>query len=163
MLTNNFAACSLAIFGGSNASIVVLSGGSSTFFAEKALQAPRMLSAYGSGVSQVHIVVGSSSDAPTSGDHCLVSDVTSSLTFVSGASSNGVSDGKCNHTISATFRNDSASNVSVSEIALYYDNYFGNNIELCQSGMGLMLSRDVIDTVTIAPGKTATFTVNIAI
>ena len=142
---------------GNTVNVTTVSGDTRSIDSTSLTEYAFLFKEYGQSVQNTHIVLGSSSVAPVVTDHCLGTDVTDSLTLVSGNMSNAVTSGTgyvC--TITATFRNDTAADVSVSEIGVTANLALNN-------GCNFMVSRDVIETVTIQPGKTATFTVTITI
>lgn len=156
MLVNNFHKYMYGYMSGNTAYITMVNGGAGSITASQLLQYGFPFKKYGKEVQTVYIALGSSSLAPADTDHCIGTDVTASLTLVGGNVSNAVISGTgyvCS--ITATFRNDTAADVSVSEIGAY----IYHNVGVAY----FMVSRDVIETVTIRPGKTATFTVTITL
>ena len=95
------------------------------------------------------IGLGTGNTAESSSDYCLDS-FTNALTYVTGVASN--QNGLTN--LTATFENNTSSNVVIKEIGVYLD----------MSGWSFMMARKVLSSpVTVAPGATKSFTARIDI
>ena len=101
------------------------------------------------------LVVGSGTTAPTIQDYAIESPV--SLDLISNTFSIAPStSSNYMETIQSTFKNNGNTDVTVSEVGLYVD----GNGEWSGTHTA-MVAREVIPPVTIAPGKTYTFSMTI--
>lgn len=104
-----------------------------------------------------HVYIGSGSDPATADDTELT--LISTLTLIGEEAIEGTSTGRSYEdrqisAYTATYRNDTDSNVIVSEVGVAI-RFTGMNYQ----NEYALLSRDVINPVTIAPGKTYAFSV----
>ena len=104
------------------------------------------------------ICLGSGSDPAAADDYSLGSRITT-LTLVSEEATEGAYNSRSyeDHMISAytaTFRNDTENTITVAEVGVIVE---FNQVWL--GGEYILLSRDVINPVSIAPGKTYAFSV----
>lgn len=109
-------------------------------------------------VARMNLVVGSGTTAPTSADYVMESEI-SSLTVVSSSNSGNRSPISYAqdyiHSCSKTYKNSTANPITVSEVGIYISNV--NNIGT------FLIAREVLETpVTIAPGKTYSFSMVVA-
>lgn len=115
-------------------------------------------------VSQIfqraELVVGTGSNPPDAGDYSIT-NADAGLTVVTKTGTNDSTSPSYEQgyiaIFSKTYRNDTGSNVTINEVAiktLAMDIYSSPQFEL-------IIARDVIDPVTIAPGEAYTFTMYI--
>lgn len=111
-------------------------------------------------LSNMHIVVGSGNTAPTSSDKAMESEVTD-LTVISTTGTNDGSNASYEQDyiaiFSRTYRNDTESDIVISEVGIQHYGHASNASPLAN----FLIARDVIDPVTIAPGEAYTFTMYI--
>ena len=108
-------------------------------------------------LSSLVLSVGTGSDAPTSSD-INITNKDAGLTVVNRSTTTGTTNPEYSQDyigiFTVTYRNDTNSDVTVSESGL-----FGT---LSGSGNGMaLIARDVFDPVTIAPGESYTFSMYI--
>lgn len=117
-----------------------------------------------SAVSQIfqraELVVGTGSNTPDAGDYS-VTNMDAGLTMVTKSGTNDSESPSYEQgyiaIFSKTYRNDTADNVTISEVAIKT-----LAMDIYQSPQFvLIIARDVIDPVTIAPGEAYTFTMYI--
>lgn len=108
----------------------------------------------------MHIVVGSGNTAPTSSDKAMDNEVTD-LTIVSTTGTNNSDNASYEQDyiaiFSRTYRNDTESDIVISEVGIQYYGHCSNTSPLAN----FLLARDVISPVTIKPGEAYTFTMYI--
>ena len=108
----------------------------------------------------MHIVVGSGNTTPTSSDKAMDSEVTD-LTVLSTTGTNNNDNASYEQDyiaiFSRTYRNDTESDIVISEVGIQHYGHASNSAPLAN----FLIARDVISPVTIKPGEAYTFTMYI--
>lgn len=163
MVLNNFAKmCAGAAYSNSGNNIIYTNeAGSSWTYNYNIAEAFKTQRArdsyYGSGDSGVTIVLGTGNTAPTKTDYALESDITTTLTYLSGVTS-PLGDGVIG-SVTQNYQNNTSSAVTIREIGLLLGVAYQ-----WQGGGFVLVTRKVLDNpVTIQPGKTYSFNITISL